>query len=404
MKELTTYITEQNQILLESQLDLIFESLGDTYDGKKEWDETKDILNDLIQNGVIKVSKGIVNTTIDVTKLIGKLTKLFIECSKHLIKMFQKSEAGQKIKQLLKDFKSKIKEAIKSKSHISPKQVLYIFLISASLVGVTYTTYNYNNIKQEVASLINLKYEQNTKYAVGLDLSHHQQYFDIDWQTLGQNMDYVILRCQDGINTKDKKFKEYWDNAKGVGLKTGMYFFFRPGQDINKQVDIFINHIKSVEGVDIIPMVDLENACFDDWKFKGSLSKKKEEYKNRILQFFDIFEQKAGYYPGVYAGAKHLTDYNLDELYKADGKYNVPIFAAHYDNSYKNSMDVEDDLNARINSIYNKFDSRFSKISNNTYMLQYTKMGTPDGIKIPKGAKEKIDLSVCRDLSKFAMK
>lgn len=58
----------------------------------------------------------------------------------------------------------------------------------------------------------------------GFDVSHHQG--DIQWQQISpKSYQFVYLKATEGGDFKDRKFQDYWLQAREQGLTVGAYHF-----------------------------------------------------------------------------------------------------------------------------------------------------------------------------------
>lgn len=86
-------------------------------------------------------------------------------------------------------------------------------------------------------------YVDPIKYPIkGIDVSAHNG--DIDFRKVAKDgIEFVFIKATEGKDFKDKKFRENYNLAKGAGLKTGIYHFFRFDRDGVEQA---INLLKAV--------------------------------------------------------------------------------------------------------------------------------------------------------------
>ena len=98
--------------------------------------------------------------------------------------------------------------------------------------------------------------EKINNYIEGIDLSHYQG--DVNWHNIAQtHLKFAMIRLNDGAFV-DSKFTYNWQESKKHGLIRGIYQFFRPGQDIQKQIDILTSHVPILEEGDLAPILDVE--------------------------------------------------------------------------------------------------------------------------------------------------
>ena len=99
----------------------------------------------------------------------------------------------------------------------------------------------------------------------GVDVSHHQAPGAINWKRLAETHRFVYVRATYGTG-HDEKCAEHVKRARDVGLKIGLYHYYRPGQDVRAQLEAFndqANLVGMCEGW-LLPAIDVEqNPEFD---------------------------------------------------------------------------------------------------------------------------------------------
>ncbi|MCA9580493.1 MAG: hypothetical protein KC416_01785 [Myxococcales bacterium] len=91
----------------------------------------------------------------------------------------------------------------------------------------------------------------------GIDVSHHQGV--INWDAVrGEGLSFAFVRVSDGINTPDKQFDRNWAETKRIGIRRGVYQFFRPGQDPVAQANLLLERMGPLEPGDLPPVIDVE--------------------------------------------------------------------------------------------------------------------------------------------------
>lgn len=126
----------------------------------------------------------------------------------------------------------------------------------------------------------------------GIDVSEHNS-SDIDFT----QFDYVILRSN-WWTTTDKKFKEFADKLKELGIPYGVYCYDYAGDEESalEQAKYTYELIKDRD-IKMGVWMDMEDA--DGWKNKnGYLTK---EHCSMICKVFCDFFKEKGYYTGVYS-------------------------------------------------------------------------------------------------------
>jgi GH25 family lysozyme M1 (1,4-beta-N-acetylmuramidase) len=81
--------------------------------------------------------------------------------------------------------------------------------------------------------------------AAGIDVSHHQAPGAINWAALAKTHRFVIARATYGAKI-DETFRQHVELARGAGLITGAYHFFRPGVPVAEQLDAFARAVEPV--------------------------------------------------------------------------------------------------------------------------------------------------------------
>lgn len=93
----------------------------------------------------------------------------------------------------------------------------------------------------------------------GVDVSHHQAPASLPWAKFGESSSFCICRGSYGT-MKDRVTAEHVKRARDVGLKVGLYHFFRPSQPVVDQLAVFRAQLELAKiGVgDIVPVIDVE--------------------------------------------------------------------------------------------------------------------------------------------------
>ena len=168
----------------------------------------------------------------------------------------------------------------------------------------------------------------------GIDISEHNG--NIDFVKVKQNgIEFVIIRLgwvgNKNNHTIDKKFNEYYLQAKQAGLKIGFYVY---------------SYCKSIEairsGADWV-LDNLENKEFDlpiflDLEDNSISYLLKEELTNQAIQFCKIIENW-GYTAGVYA----TKNWFLNKL-GINSLLNYKIWLAEWNNNENHSLGYKVDL------------------------------------------------------------
>lgn len=140
-------------------------------------------------------------------------------------------------------------------------------------------------------------------YRLGIDVSHHQGSIDFA-KVKAAGFDFVFLRIgyrgygEAGTINADKKFAEYYQQAKAAGLDVGVYFF---AQAINEteageEADFVINTLKGYE-LDL-PVVYDPESILDDVARTDNVSG--EQFTKNTIAFCQKISD-AGYGTMVYS-------------------------------------------------------------------------------------------------------
>lgn len=91
------------------------------------------------------------------------------------------------------------------------------------LIGASFWAYN--------SFMTTPPYVDPDRYPVrGIDISSHNG--NIDFKAVKESgVDFVFIKATEGIDFKDRLFRQNYENAEKAGLKTGIYHFFRFDKD-----------------------------------------------------------------------------------------------------------------------------------------------------------------------------
>ncbi len=94
----------------------------------------------------------------------------------------------------------------------------------------------------------------------GVDLSHHQDPTKVPWDIIASSSEFCIVRSTYGSGLRDRHCASHIRRARKVGLKVGLYHFFRPSQFVEEQILAFRAAARAAEYDvgDIIPALDVE--------------------------------------------------------------------------------------------------------------------------------------------------
>lgn len=93
----------------------------------------------------------------------------------------------------------------------------------------------------------------------GIDISHHQSPATLPWEQIQASSQFVIVRATYGT-TADRETVSHVAKARALGLKVGLYHFFRPSQPWQAQLDAFLRVAEAARygPGDLVPAVDIE--------------------------------------------------------------------------------------------------------------------------------------------------
>lgn len=168
----------------------------------------------------------------------------------------------------------------------------------------------------------------------GIDISEHNG--NIDFAKVKQNrIEFVIIRLgwvgNKNNHTLDKKFNEYYLQAKQAGLKIGFYVYSycKSIEAIRSGADWVLDNLENKE-FDLPIFIDLEDNSISYLL--------KEELTNQAIQFCKIIENW-GYTAGVYANKNwFLNKLDINSL------LNYKIWLAEWNNNENHSLGYKVDL------------------------------------------------------------
>lgn len=151
----------------------------------------------------------------------------------------------------------------------------------------------------------------------GIDVSHHQG--KIEWETVarssaenGYPIRFVIMKATESNTFTDPDYIDNIEKARKAGFVCGVYHFYDPSTDPQKQAQHYINTVTLKKG-DLAPVVDVER------------SGRSSDLRKDLLVFLKALEKHYGVKPIIYASAKfrkrHLNSAEFDSY---------PFWVAHY--------------------------------------------------------------------------
>jgi lysozyme len=149
----------------------------------------------------------------------------------------------------------------------------------------------------------------------------------IDWEKVKtQGIHFAYARANYGTYKKDSWFDSYWPAIKEAGILRGAYFFFRPSEDIEPQIELFAQALE-IEPGDLPPVVDIEPDYYnhgqnDHWN--NFTLAQRLDFVARVLTGV---ETATGYKPMIYTGPYFWKD----NLGNTSHFTNYDLWIAHYD-------------------------------------------------------------------------
>lgn len=138
----------------------------------------------------------------------------------------------------------------------------------------------------------------------GFDVSHHQG--DIQWQQISpKTYRFVYLKATEGGDFKDRKFQDYWLQAREHGFTVGAYHFYRLCRDGEIQAQNFIETVPN-KADSLPPVIDLEydSNCINTYT-KEQLLKEIQVMHDQLYQHYGkqpIFYISKAFYNIILAG------------------------------------------------------------------------------------------------------
>ncbi|MEH2125811.1 GH25 family lysozyme [Nostoc sp.] len=158
----------------------------------------------------------------------------------------------------------------------------------------------------------------------GIDVSDYSE--NIDWQKVkSQGIHFAYAKVNYGTYKQDTRFASYWPAIKKAGIIRGAYLFFRPSEEVDRQVKMFAQ-VLEIEPGDLPPVVDIEQDYYnhqqnDHWDDLSSTEK-----LNRITKVLTAVEVATGYKPIIYTGPSFW-----DDKIKTSRFADYDLWIAHFD-------------------------------------------------------------------------
>lgn len=152
----------------------------------------------------------------------------------------------------------------------------------------------------------------------GIDVSHWQG--NIIWDDVAKSYKkFVIMKATEGLSYVDDTFVYNYTNAKRVGMMTGAYHYFRPGQSALIQAEHFLS-TTSKYIFDIAPVLDLETTdnTSKDWIIR------------QTKEWMDKVKSVTGRTPILYSSPSFLNTYFTINGKPPEWAKDVPLWIANW--------------------------------------------------------------------------
>lgn len=169
--------------------------------------------------------------------------------------------------------------------------------------------------------------QKQQKVFNGIDVSHHQG--TIDWGKIKSDhpeLAFVYVKCSEGRDYVDPKFKFNATRASALGFRVGAYHYFRMTSGAQEQFHHFKKQMDAVQ-IDLIPMVDVETSD----------GKSRENVQDSLRVLLTLLEKEYGRKPMIYGTNRSYNElcapeFNGYPLYIARYGKNKPIVKgpSHY--------------------------------------------------------------------------
>lgn len=146
----------------------------------------------------------------------------------------------------------------------------------------------------------------------GIDISYYQNGINI----ANLDVDFVVCKATEGVGYVDECCDKFYQQAKKVGKKLGVYHFARPdlGNSAETEAEWFLKNIKGYINEAILVL---------DWE-RGNLNN-----PNWVKAFCDKVKNETGVKPIVYMSASPANSYDWSSVIKGD----YGLWIASYDSN-----------------------------------------------------------------------
>ena len=155
----------------------------------------------------------------------------------------------------------------------------------------------------------------------GIDISHWQVATRIDWAKLRETHQFVICRATYGT-MRDREVVDHVRHIRREAFNIGLYHFFRAGQDVQAQFDVFrvVDEDCGYEAGDIVPALDAED---DPGAPVGQRTVRPE--------WSPLAEQLSGLFVAQYGNASnYITQRDWARLGRPEWVLDRPLWVAHW--------------------------------------------------------------------------
>mgnify|MGYP004611446309 FL=1 len=149
----------------------------------------------------------------------------------------------------------------------------------------------------------------------GIDVSQHQG--TIDWQTLKNQVDFVIIRCgygQDQMNQDDSQFRRNADACTRLNIPFGVYLYSYARRVADAQGEA--NHV-----LRLIRGYKMAYPVFYDLEDENTTGRLSNRTIAQIAQRFGDILEENDYFVGVYANLYWWTDKLTDPVFNKYAKW-----------------------------------------------------------------------------------
>ena len=156
-------------------------------------------------------------------------------------------------------------------------------------------------------------FETSEKTVKGIDVSSHNG--EIDWNTVAQNTDFVIIRVGyrgygTGKITQDANFEQNIKGATDAGIRTGVYFYSQATteQEAREEAEFTLKAIANYN-ISLPVFIDFEYAHGSNGELTGRLydANLSSAEAAKIINAFCGRVSRRGKFSGVYANSSVLN-------------------------------------------------------------------------------------------------